>query len=95
MSETRDDGGAAFPRNRHSYEDRWGSQIVDRAQEGMSLRDYFAAKAMAGIVGSIDNEEGYVRLAELAQGAGLDTVSQWIARESYKQADAMLKARDE
>lgn len=60
---------------------------------GMSLRDYFAAKVMQGIVCSIDSEENYVRLAEHAQSSGLGTVSAWIARESYKQADAMLAAR--
>ncbi len=61
-------------------------------ERGMSLRDYFAAKAMQGIVGSIDSEECYERLRGHAKASGL-TVSQWIARDAYKQADAMLAER--
>lgn len=57
------------------------------------LRDQFAGNAMQGIVSSIDSEENYVRLARHAQADGLK-VSQWIAREAYKQADAMLAARE-
>jgi hypothetical protein len=59
---------------------------------GMSLRDYLAAKAMQGIVSSIDSEENYERLRGHAKAQGL-TLSQWIARDSYKQADAMLAVR--
>ena len=47
---------------------------------GMTLRDYFAAKAM----------QSYVDSQELA-GANEITVAAW----SYKMADAMLKAREE
>lgn len=61
--------------------------------DGMSLRDYFAAKAMQGIVGSIDSEEGYTRLVEVAHLNGCERVSEWIAKDAYKQADAMLVAR--
>jgi hypothetical protein len=46
--------------------------------EGMTLRDYFAAKAMQGIVADPD----------LAMGC--DKIAEW----AYTQADAMLKARD-
>lgn len=63
------------------------------AQGGMTIRDYFAAKAMQGIVSSIDGEANYQRLRGHAAGAGL-SVSEWIARDAYKQADAMLKARE-
>ena len=49
-------------------------------QSGMDLRDYFAAKAMQGIVdSSID--------------AGLETHR--IAESAYNIADAMMKARTE
>lgn len=65
----------------------------DRDYAGMTLRDYFAAKAMQGIVSSIDGEDNYRRLRGHATDAGL-SVSEWIARDSYKQADAMLKARN-
>lgn len=63
-------GGAAFP----TYK--------DSLYLGMSLRDYFAAKAMDGLLAGL-----------LADGMDI----QWdsIAKDSYRQADAMLKAREE
>jgi hypothetical protein len=66
---------------------------ADGINEGQTLRDYFAAKAMQGIVSTIDGESNYQRLKDIAEINGL-TVSQWIARDSYKQADAMLWARE-
>lgn len=47
-------------------------------QQGMLLRDYFAAKAMQGMV--INQWE--------------DIGTETIARNAYDMADAMLKARD-
>lgn len=41
MSETKDDGGPAFPREDYQLERAPG-------QSGMSLRDYFAAAALTG-----------------------------------------------
>ena len=66
-------GGAAFP---VAYSNEYF------IQEGATLRDYFAAKAMNGILSNhcmIDNvtEQSVV----------------WVAKESYQMADAMLKAR--
>jgi hypothetical protein len=51
------------------------------AEGGMTLRDYFAAKAMQGILAGL-----------LAYGR--DIVWDQIAEDAYKQADAMLKARE-
>ena len=51
----------------------WGKPF-----EGMTLRDYFAAKAMQGLI-SIDD---------------LDMHQDDYARLAYQQADAMLKARE-
>jgi len=47
----------------------------------MTLRDYFAAKAMQGILAGMI-------------GYGADVVWEHVAREAYMQADAMLKARE-
>ena len=83
MSEKIETGGPAFPTNyRHSAN-----------YPGMELRDYFAAKAMQGVVSSIATEDDYRRLSGHASASGL-TVSEWIARDAFKQADAMLKARE-
>lgn len=82
------DGGPAFP---ESY---IGSDAPHEGiGGGMTLRDYFAAKVMQGIVSTIDSEEGYWRLREHANRCSMN-VSQWIARDAYKQADAMLEARE-
>ena len=67
MSKTT--GGSAFPTHLN-------------LTQGMTLRDYFAAKAMQGICASRD-EAGVL----IAHGY------EWIASEAYKIADAMLEAR--
>ena len=71
---SKNDGGAAFP---NTPTDRSG-QIAEH-ECGMSLRDYFAAKAMQGYIASV--------------GYDGDSESN-IAFNAYKQADAMLKERD-
>lgn len=50
---------------------------------GMSLRDYFAAKAMQGILsnpGQLDNVN--------------KESAEWVSRDAYLVADAMLRARE-
>jgi hypothetical protein len=65
MSNTKT-GGHAFPT----------SQIAD--SDGMTLRDYFAAKAMQGMMVDGIHENDFA----------------WASAQAYKVADAMLKARD-
>ena len=50
--------------------------------EGMTLRDYFAAKAMQGLLAGL--------LADR-----MDVKWQNIAIDAYRQADAMMKAREQ
>jgi hypothetical protein len=50
-------------------------------QEGMELRDYFAAKAMQGFISTMNPT------------SSLGGAEDYTAKESYKIADAMLKAR--
>ncbi len=45
-----DDGGPAFPRPSSENTGMTGMRQSDSAQEGLSLRDYFAAKAMQSLV---------------------------------------------
>ena len=66
-------GGPAFPGNQYAN----GIQPTGFCQ-GMTMRDYFAAKAM----------QGYL----IAPDCGLDFDE--IATASYKMADAMLRARE-
>ncbi len=58
----------------------YANQFGKKNPEGMTLRDYFAAKALQGILSS-DN------LLTVDFGK--------IAKDSYAMADAMLKARKE
>ncbi len=45
------DGGPAFPNVVETYQDRDGQlQIVKESASGMSLRDWFAGQALAGLV---------------------------------------------
>lgn len=74
MSEPINDGGPAFP------ETRW-DDIRRQEWMGMSLRDYFAAQAITGILQN--------RFQEVA---GLPKFS--VAQDAYGIADAMLAARD-
>lgn len=71
---TIDDGGSAFP--------SWGT-MGEVAHEGMSLRDYFAAKAMQSAYGALCASDKSVDGNE-------ETL---IARLAYKLADAMLAER--
>ncbi|AHX12908.1 hypothetical protein CH75_06245 [Dyella jiangningensis] len=86
-----DDGFPAFPVNPKAHE---CSDAEYMALRGMSLRDYFAAKIASAMVSTITDDAGYTRLRDLGSSHGLG-LSEWIASESYKQADAMLKARKE
>lgn len=67
-------GGPAFPCDLTMYD----QEVVDTMQ-GMTLRDYFAAKAMQSILDQKDVHDG----REYESAA-------WIA---YQMADAMLKVR--
>lgn len=71
-------GGPAFPLHNH------GVQTLGMHLSGMTLRDYFAAKAMQGICAGRDEA-----------GILIHHGFEWIASESYKIADAMIKARNE
>jgi hypothetical protein len=72
MSEIKG-GGPAFPVEWHN-----------RIDQGMTLRDYFAAKAMQGLIAASGDSNGVVDYAENP-----------IADSAYAMADAMLRARGE
>jgi hypothetical protein len=76
MSDTNT-GGPAFPVPLDAFDDR----------EGMTLRDYFAAKAMQIMWDAYEN--GHSSMNNNA----MPTV-EIIAEDAYVMADAMLKARE-
>ena len=69
----KNDGGPAYP---VTITDRSGQ--IAATQCGMTLRDYFAAAAMQGV---------------LAASWGNPMGCQGLANDSYRVADAMLKER--
>lgn len=76
---TIEDGGPAFAAG--AYEHNGGGCLA--WQDGMSLRDYFAAKAMQGFVSGHFAKYGYEDYWPRPE----------IASEAYEMADAMIAAR--
>jgi hypothetical protein len=66
----------AFPRIGEGF----GNPVYET--EGMTLRDYFAAKAMAALIVSVETPDAAKSYGKAAEWA-------------YQQADAMLKAREQ
>lgn len=81
---SKDTGGPAFSRPFSKTGD-YSDSSKEHAQEGMTLRDYFAAKAMAALVNT-SRPGGW----EVGPG-GKD--NGYIAVSAYTMADAMLAAR--
>jgi hypothetical protein len=90
-------GGPAFPQSyQHTevaakmYEsgELTAGQLKKAASQlaGMTLRDYFAAKAMQGLMGR--------SWANTATGKFPENLHDIWATAAYQMADAMLKARD-
>jgi len=69
-------GGPAFPRNILDH----GHGVTTTHESGMTLRDYFAAKAMQGILAHAYTR--HIRVEDL------------YACDAYVIADAMLKTRE-
>lgn len=77
MSATKYNGGPAFP------------PTFPGRTDGMTLRDYFAAKAMQGMCASTE----YMLEARDTATARGSQVASVVAVSAYEVADAMLEAR--
>jgi len=76
VSEQIKDGGPAFPCEQHeTQEGNWNQSF----ESGMTLRDYFAAKAMQGHCANISRTP---------------TTTTELAESAYMLADSMLAARE-
>ena len=73
---TKETGGQAFPRQQWEYDGQ--NNVLQYQEEGMTLRDYFAAKAMQ---------------ARLSNPDWLCS-DERTAADAYAMADAMLRARE-
>lgn len=80
MAKFIDDGGPAFPRSIGTDEHESPCNVA-LPQDGMTLRDYFAAQALSAII--------------VADGAQYFSKPNLHAQTAYAHADAMLKARGE
>ena len=82
----------AFPRADGRYDSSQANE------QGMTLRDYFAAKAMQGLM-STERANQYVSevdgIEDEEYGGTLFVHTRFLAQESYMIADAMLKAREQ
>jgi hypothetical protein len=70
----------------------WILQYLESAKEG--LRDGFAASICAAMVSTIRTDDDYYRAKQCAVNMGFNGLSDWFAADSYKQADALMKARE-
>ena len=84
------DGGQAFPCFKPEgplMQDggpEWPAEVIP----GMTLRDYFAAKAISGELAAEDFGEGDIVALRSDENAAI------MARRAYHLADAMLAARE-
>jgi hypothetical protein len=89
----RKDGGPAFPRPAgHNGLKSAEEHSSNECQDGMALRDYFAAEAMNAELASSSFGEAAQCLADEAEKGGR-TIEAQIAFNAYTLADAMLKQR--
>ena len=87
---TNDTGGPAFPAVVHIH----GPMSDCMKVQGMTLRDYFAAKALPL---AIENWNTFNRTSPEGDGLGNEFTSENIelmAMDAYAMADAMLAERD-
>ena len=83
------DGGSAFPVVASTGDPRDGVYCRD----GMSLRDYFAGQAIAGVFACIVSTDACTALLKASASAG-KSIEDLVAKSAYQFADAMLAARE-
>lgn len=93
MSEQVDDGGPAFPtaevQRTRNIEGGFTVAFKDGAQ-GMSLRDWFAGQALAGLAGVLLTDPNAITTSARLHK---EPASGFLASTAYQMADAMLAAR--
>ena len=79
----------AFPTDRLGViKDTRSISINEAQQDGMDLRDYFAAKALSGM---ISNKNWF---GESMKWESVESMTNMYAHEAYIFANAMMKARE-
>ena len=83
MSNTKNTGGPAFPTAMEEHHEG----VLHFDMPGMTLRDYFAAKALPAIVAAYVEANGRL--------SSTDHIHYNCSAHAYKMADAMLIAREQ
>lgn len=83
---SKDTGGPAFPGTYSARSDQGRGPVTEFHDKGLSLRDYFAAKALP--VAWKAFEDGYFT------NEGWDSINEGVAVCAYQMADAMIAARN-
>jgi hypothetical protein len=91
MSAPINDGGPAFPCE--SYGHRNGKETTVPAQ-GMTLRDYLAGQALAGIVPQIEAKINELSYKDENFESEIKVFFQVSAYRAYTYADAMIAVRE-
>jgi len=92
---TKNDGGPAYPIMDTWHKEKDGSYSAGHS-EGMTLRDYFAAKAMERFMDEwIEGVRAGKYNQALEGDLDDDSCHHIIAHDAYAMADAMLKAREQ
>lgn len=85
-------GGPAFPAKRIAGKELMGGADIVGHHPGMTLRDYFASKALPAILAQ--DGSGITAYAPGSKfGNGRTAAQEWAAH-AYEIADAMLEARE-
>lgn len=84
-------GGPAFPVPRAYTEPNL--EVAQWEELGITVRDYFAAKALQGAIAAGSTEFVCEKITRNALQANI-SVAELFARDAYRVADAMLVARD-
>lgn len=83
---SKNDGGMAFPGTQYA-----SGVCPTGHNEGMTLRDYLAAKAMHGIL----SDQTTISVFDEVGKRELVRPSSLVATAAYAMADAMIKAREQ
>lgn len=89
MSTQINDGGPAFP-----WEDMKDTTGQSSASSGMSLRDYFAGQALAGLMTNPELQLEVVKAQIVKPGREKLTIGGCLAYHCFDLANAMLEARN-
>jgi hypothetical protein len=86
---SKETGGPAFSGTYSARSDQGRGPVVEIHDKGMTLRDYFAAKAVNGLM---SNEEAIQRFRSMSMTEGFESAI-LMATAAYQIADAMLQER--